>query len=154
MVDLVMDDFRIGQLEPSRIGPVLSQEVASTVTYLEEPSERILQVEETAYNAMMVILRSNQPFHAWTIAQATRGILHGFVQVGYDISHVAPFVAAAISKAISSAYSLSLQAEKGIRAGVQMTMRDLGLTHGENDRVHHVPTIDQDETIFFVQSAL
>ncbi len=153
-MDLIMEDFRIGQLEPSRIGPVLMQEVASSVTYLAEPSERISQVEETAYHAMMVILRSNQPFHAWTIAQATRGILHGFVQVGYDISHVAPFAAAAISKAISSAYSLSVQAEKGIRAGVQMTMRDLGLAHVESDRARNVHAKEQGANMFFVQSAL
>lgn len=132
-MDFVMDDFRIGQLESSRIGPVLMQEVVASITYLSEPSERVIQVEETAFKAMMGILRSSQPFHAWTIAQATRGILHGFVQVGYDISHVAPFVAVAISKAISSAYSLSMQAEKGIRAGVQMTMRDLGFTHVQDD---------------------
>ena len=146
-MDLTTMDIRIGAVEADRIGPVLKEEVARHVVSLTEPSLRTEQVEQTAYQAMIGLLESNQPFHAWTVAQATRGILHGFVQAGYDISYVAPLAAAAISKAISRAYTLSVQAQKGIRAGIQMAVHDLGLERLLDVQVLELPKMYQETTM-------
>jgi hypothetical protein len=158
MVTEIRDNVKTGiRLETvsseHEVSPILTHEVAMYLNTLDNDEERIADIADAATQAIMGLHDSVAPFHPYVVREATRGILHGLVCAGMDISYVTRPAAKGIREALFLLDEFSRENEQALRRGVRDALEDLGLSRIEDDRALELPEYFANETIVFGRAA-
>lgn len=158
MVTEIRDSVKTGmQLETvsseHEVGPIMTHEMAMYLSALDSDEERIADIAEAAMQAIMGLHDSVAPFHPYIVREATRGILHGLVCAGMDVSYVSRPAAKGIREALFLLDEFSQENEHAMRAGVRDALADLGLSRIENDQALELPGYFANETMVFGRAA-
>lgn len=131
------------------ISPIITHEVAMHLSALESDEKRIAEVTDAASQVIRGLRESQVPFHSYAIAEATRGIIHGLVCAGLDVSYITRPATKGIREALYSLDCLSRETEAGMRAGVKQALNDLGMERLEDDQSLELPEYFANESIVF-----
>lgn len=156
-----MNEIRAGVMEGASQETMASEatlcglvqhEVAQQLALLESPLERTAAVEQAARDAILGVFGSDLPFHSFCVAQATRGVLHGLVCVGLDISYVAAPALRGVHHALTQVDLWTPDNEAGMREGMREALEDLGITRLADDHALDLPEFYREQTAVFGKS--
>ncbi len=128
---------------------VVTHEVTMHCNGLTSDLERIESIPAIARRVVTGVYESHVPFHSFAIAELTRGILHGLVCVGLDVSYVTRPATKGIREGISLLDEYSPEAEQAIREGVRQALEDLGMKRLEEDHSLDLPGFFLNQTVMF-----
>ena len=128
---------------------VVTYEVTMHCNGLADDLARIESIPTIAQRVVAGVFESHVPFHSFAITELTRGILHGLVSVGLDVSYVARPATKGIREALTLLNEYSQESELAIRDGVQHALEDLGMKHLEEDQALDLPTYFVNQTAQF-----
>ncbi len=131
------------------IAPVITHEITMYLSALGTDEERIADMTDAAAQAMLGLYESQVPFHPYAVREATRGVIHGLVCAGMDVSYVTRPAVKGIREALFASDSLNRETEHAMFSGVQDALRDLGLEHEEDDRALELPELYANEMMEF-----
>ena len=131
------------------IAPVITHEITMYLSTLGTDEERIADMTDAAAQAMLGLYESQVPFHPYAVREATRGVIHGLVCAGMDVSYVTRPAVKGIREALFASDSLNRETEHAMFSGVQDALRDLGLEHEEDDRALELPELYANEMMEF-----
>ena len=129
--------------------PVITHEVAMYLNSLDTDEDRIAEIADAAKQAMMGLRDSCVPFHVYAVREATRGVIHGLVCAGMDVSYVTRPAFKGIREALFAMDAYTREAEKGMRTGVKDALEDLGLARMEDDQALELPEYYSNQTMVF-----
>ncbi len=128
---------------------VVTHEVTMHCNGLADDPERIESIPAIAQHVVAGVYESHVPFHSFAISELTRGILHGLVCVGLDVSYVTRPATKGIREGVASLGEYSQDAEQAIREGVRQTLEDLGMRRLEEDQSLDLPGFFLNQTATF-----
>ncbi len=131
------------------IAPVITHEITMYLSTLGTDEERIADMTDAAAQAMLGLYESQVPFHPYAVREATRGVIHGLVCAGMDVSYVTRPAVKGIREALFASDSLNRETEHAMFSGVQDALHDLGLEHEEDDRALELPDLYANEMMEF-----
>jgi len=131
---------------------IVQHELAQSLSLLNSELERISSVEQAAHEALLGVFESSVPFHTFSVNEATRGVIHGLLSAGLDISYVTHTALRGIRQALLSVDVWSPEHEAAMREGVKSALVDLGMNGLEDDQALDLPAYYRTQTLLFGKS--
>lgn len=131
---------------------IVQNEVALNLALLADDHERMESVEQAAAQAILGVFGSDVPFHAYSVLEATRGVMHGLVCAGLDISYVTRLALRGIRQALVQVDVWSPETESAMKEGLKSALTDLGMTSLEQDQALDLPDYYMRQTLLFGRS--
>lgn len=128
---------------------VVTHEVTMHCNGLADDPERIESIPSIAQRVVTGVYESHVPFHSFAISELTRGVIHGLVSVGFDVSYVTRPATKGIREGITLLDEYSQEAEQAIREGVRQALEDLGMKNLEEDHSLDLPGFFLNQTATF-----
>lgn len=136
--------------------PIITHEVAMYCNTLHDDSSKmtmqaksIEEISQIARSIVAGVLDSRVPLHTFAISELTRGMLHGLMAVGHDISFIAPKAMRALREALEALSMSGKQSEIALRKGLQQTLMDLGMRRVDEDPSIELQKYFKDQHIRF-----
>ncbi|MCI0184288.1 MAG: hypothetical protein OWR52_13745 [Acidibacillus sp.] len=118
---------------------VVTHEVTMYCNTMSRAEDVVREISSIAQHAIMGVLSSLVPLHSFAVSETTRGVLHGLVCAGLDVSYVTRSVSQGIREALSMNDRYSPEMEQAIHQGIRQTLHDLGMKRLEDDRALDLP---------------
>ncbi|PWI57062.1 hypothetical protein [Sulfoacidibacillus thermotolerans] len=128
---------------------VVTHEVTMYCNTLDDTETLHREIPEIAQHALIGVIFSRVPLHSFAVSETTRGVLHGLVCAGLDVSYVTRSVSQGIREALSLYDRYSPEMEQAIHQGVQQALRDLGMKRLEDDQALDLPGYFVNQTATF-----
>ncbi len=131
---------------------VITHEVTMYCNTTKDTEILIREIPEIAQHAIMGVILSRVPLHSFSVTETTRGVLHGLVCAGLDVSYVTRSVSQGIREALSMNDRYAPDMEQAIHEGIRQTLRDLGMKRLEDDQALDLPGYFVNQTATFGQA--
>lgn len=131
---------------------IVQNEVALNLALLEDDHARMEAVEQAAMQALLGVVGSEVPFHTYSVTETTRGVIHGLMCAGLDISYVTRLALRGIRQALLQVDEWNTETEAAMKQGVDAALQDLGMTSLEQDQALDLPEYYLRQTLLFGQS--
>lgn len=128
---------------------LVTHEVCQFLSALPTEQARTEAVSDAARQAIMGIHESGIPFHVFSVAEAMRGVVHGVVCAGLDVSYTTRFILRGMRDGLVHLNLWTTDFEQAMRSGVHAALLDLGMSRLEDDHSLELPGLFTRDTIQF-----
>ncbi len=158
-----MDDLRASVRQgievesiASEIGvcAVVTHEICLHMITQKDRTDKASQAESVARSAMLGVFDSPLTMHSYTVSETTRGVIHGLVSAGMDVSYAALPALEGIKRALLALGAFTRQTEQAMRAGVKQALADLGMARLEDDQALDLPRYYVNQSLRFGHAGL
>ncbi|MCY0875019.1 MAG: hypothetical protein OWT28_01870 [Firmicutes bacterium] len=125
---------------------IVQNEVALNLALLDHDQARTEAVEQSAAEALLGVAASGVPFHTYSVIEATRGVMHGLVCAGLDVSYVTRLALRGMKRALVQVGEWNPETEAAIKQGLQAALVDLGMSALEDDQALDLPAFYVDQS--------